>query len=152
MRRSYPASPLTLVLLLVMLTGSRHAVLAKHPTPNIDSIKAHVTADYGKLPLSFEANRGQADPGVKFLARGPASSLLLTDSGAVFAFAGREPSPAEPGVGPSTVSRRRSGTRSPATTTSWHATIRPTSAASSAPTGARTSAPFPTPPSPTRRA
>jgi hypothetical protein len=27
---------------------------------------------YGKLPLSFEANRGQTDSQVKFLSRGPA--------------------------------------------------------------------------------
>src|SRR6266850_5760692 len=28
--------------------------------------------DYGKIPLSFEANLGQADKSVKFLSRGPA--------------------------------------------------------------------------------
>ena len=46
---------------------------------------AHATpsADYGKLPLSFEANQGQSDPQVKFLARGNGYSLFLTDSAAV---------------------------------------------------------------------
>jgi hypothetical protein len=35
------------------------------------------------LPLVFEANRGQAAPGVRFLARGSGYSLLLLDEGAV---------------------------------------------------------------------
>src|SRR5437870_612170 len=38
---------------------------------------------YGKLPMSFEANAGQADPRVKFIARGSASTLFLTSKGAV---------------------------------------------------------------------
>jgi uncharacterized protein (TIGR03437 family) len=36
-----------------------------------------------QLPLVFEANRGQTDPGVRFLARGSGYSLLLRDDGAV---------------------------------------------------------------------
>ncbi len=38
---------------------------------------------YGKLPLSFEKNRGQTDPRVKFLARGSGYSLFLTSTDAV---------------------------------------------------------------------
>ena len=38
---------------------------------------------YGKLPLSFEANRGQTARQVKFLARGPDYSLFLTGDAAV---------------------------------------------------------------------
>ena len=34
---------------------------------------------YGYLPLAFEANRGQTDPRVKFLARGAGYTLFLTD-------------------------------------------------------------------------
>src|ERR1035441_870287 len=44
---------------------------------------ASVQADYGKLPLSFEANQGQPYPQVKFIARGSGYSLFLTDSAAV---------------------------------------------------------------------
>jgi len=44
---------------------------------------------YGKLPLSFEANRGQSDPQVKFLSRGNGYSLFLTDKEAVLAITGR---------------------------------------------------------------
>jgi hypothetical protein len=45
--------------------------------------KLPVVADYGKLPLSFEANQGQADPQVKFLSRGQGYSLFLTPTEAV---------------------------------------------------------------------
>ncbi len=39
--------------------------------------------NYGRLPLSFEVNRGQTDRRVKFLARGQGYGLFLTSSGAV---------------------------------------------------------------------
>jgi hypothetical protein len=35
---------------------------------------------YGKLPLSFEANRGQTDARVKFLSRGIGYTLFLIDN------------------------------------------------------------------------
>jgi Domain of unknown function DUF11/Beta-propeller repeat len=38
-----------------------------------------------KLPLIFEANQGQADPSVKFLARGAGYTLLLDETGAKLA-------------------------------------------------------------------
>lgn len=38
---------------------------------------------YARLPLSFEANQGQTDPQVKFLARGRGYTLFLTSAGAV---------------------------------------------------------------------
>ena len=40
------------------------------------------------LPLSFEPNRGQTDPQVKFLARGSGYGLYLTSDAAVLAFPG----------------------------------------------------------------
>jgi hypothetical protein len=40
---------------------------------------------YGKLPLSFEINKGQTDSKVKFLARGSGYSLFLTSTEAVLA-------------------------------------------------------------------
>ena len=39
---------------------------------------------YGKLPLSFEANQGQSDQRVRFLARGDGYALFLTGDSAVF--------------------------------------------------------------------
>lgn len=43
-----------------------------------------VSSEYGKLPLSFEENVGQADPQVKFLSRGSSYSVFLTEDQAVF--------------------------------------------------------------------
>src|SRR5688572_16608032 len=40
--------------------------------------KARVNRDYGKLPLSFEANQGQRADEVKFFCRGDGYSLFLT--------------------------------------------------------------------------
>jgi len=42
-----------------------------------------VLSDYGRLPLVFEPNEGQADPEIKFLARGRGSTLFLTKREAV---------------------------------------------------------------------
>ncbi|AXC13645.1 Cell surface protein [Acidisarcina polymorpha] len=48
---------------------------------------AAVAANYGKLPLSFEANQGQTDAQVRFLSRGQGYSLFLTDKAAVLSLA-----------------------------------------------------------------
>jgi hypothetical protein len=45
--------------------------------------KALLIRSFGKRPLSFEANRGQTDPTVRFLSRGQGYSLFLTSSEAV---------------------------------------------------------------------
>jgi hypothetical protein len=42
-----------------------------------------LVASYGKLPLSFEANQGQTDARVRFLARGSGYTIFLTDDEAV---------------------------------------------------------------------
>jgi hypothetical protein len=57
-----------------------------------------VSESYGKLPLSFEANRGQTDPKVKFLTRGRGQTIFLTSNAATLVFtkaapkAGNKPS------------------------------------------------------------
>ena len=48
---------------------------------------AQVRETYGQLPLSFEANRGQAIESVNFLARGPGYTLALSPTEAVFVLA-----------------------------------------------------------------
>jgi len=45
--------------------------------------KAHIQNVYGKLPLSFEKNEGQADSKVKFLSQGQGYSLFLTPTESV---------------------------------------------------------------------
>jgi hypothetical protein len=49
---------------------------------------------YGKLPLSFELNRGQTAGPVKFLARGNGYTLFLTNQEAVLSLATSQPKPA----------------------------------------------------------
>jgi hypothetical protein len=48
--------------------------------------QAHLSAAYGQLPLSFEANQGQTDSRVNFLSRGAGYSLYLTPTKAVLSF------------------------------------------------------------------
>jgi len=55
-----------------------------------------VARAYGKLPLSFEANRGQTDSRVKFLSRGAGYTLFLTPREAVLSL--RQPVPGRGGA------------------------------------------------------
>ncbi|MEM7355138.1 MAG: SBBP repeat-containing protein [Acidobacteriota bacterium] len=50
--------------------------------------QARIEAAYGKLPIYFEANHGQAESPVEFLARGLGYSLLLSPEEAVLSNAG----------------------------------------------------------------
>lgn len=50
------------------------------------SVKPSVVQKYGDLPLSFEANQGQANPDVRFLSRGSGYTFFLTPGEAVLAF------------------------------------------------------------------
>jgi hypothetical protein len=52
---------------------------------------SRVRASLGALPLAFEANEGQSDPQVKYMARGNGYTLFLTGSDAVFAVHSRVP-------------------------------------------------------------
>src|SRR6266481_5333244 len=52
--------------------------------------RQRIVANYGQLPLSFEANRGQTNAGVRFISHGSGYSLFLTDSEAVLSL--RDPS------------------------------------------------------------
>jgi hypothetical protein len=61
--------------------SSNPASAAEDSKPSVPVI----AADYGKLPLSFEANEGQTDPQVRFTSKGSGYSLFLTDKEAVLA-------------------------------------------------------------------
>ena len=76
----------------IVFVAAQSSFFGQKPVPSNNSARSHAVESYGKLPLSFEANRGQADPAVRFVAHGADSSLFLTDAGAVFAFSGLEPS------------------------------------------------------------
>jgi hypothetical protein len=55
------------------------------PANVAEARRQQLAASYAELPLGFEANRGQSDPRVKFLARGSGYSLFLTSNEAVLA-------------------------------------------------------------------
>ena len=61
---------------------------AEMPLPDASSPRAlkksHAIRNYQRAPLSFEANQGQTDPSVKYLARGAGYQLHLTSNEAVF--------------------------------------------------------------------
>jgi len=68
---------------------SFHAVLAVSffALPPAAATDARLSESYGKLPLQFEANRGQTHQDVRFLSRGAGYSLYLTASEAVLVLA-----------------------------------------------------------------
>jgi hypothetical protein len=57
-------------------TASDTIPVSKHD----QTTQAQLIEGYGRLPLSFEANRGQVDSQVKFLSRGVGYNLFLTPS------------------------------------------------------------------------
>jgi hypothetical protein len=61
------------------------ATIATHETPKAITKEAHPKPadEYGALPLSFEANRGQTDASVQFVSHGAGYALFLTKSEAV---------------------------------------------------------------------
>ncbi len=75
-----------------MVASPPHAIDAKNMTasPHIagsDVAARARLAAWGNLPLAFEANAGQTDPQVKFVARSAGYTLFLTGDQAVFALA-----------------------------------------------------------------
>ena len=60
--------------------GAAEAVTLAKPDA---ATQARLSEAYGKLPLSFEANQGQADKQVEFLSRGSGYTLFLMPTKAV---------------------------------------------------------------------
>ena len=85
---------------LFVSTESTAHIATRAATPPNVVLKAQVSETYGRLPLSFEANLGQTDPRVKFLARGLGYTLFLTPTEAVLTLTGeRTPELAAPNTG-----------------------------------------------------
>ena len=77
-------SALAALLAAPLLSGRRDA-----PRPAADGARASAARagdTYGRIPLSFEVNRGQTESSVNFLARGAGYTLFLRPTEAVFAF------------------------------------------------------------------
>jgi photosystem II stability/assembly factor-like uncharacterized protein len=76
---------------LLLSTRLMRSSLASESASLPSPTKAEIAGQYGKLPLSFEGNEGQADPQVKFISKGPGYELFLTATGAVLTL--RQPCP-----------------------------------------------------------
>jgi hypothetical protein len=59
------------------------SIATRHAYPYTATRPSTHAADYSRVPVYFEVNRGQAASGVNFLARGPGYSLFLTSTEAV---------------------------------------------------------------------
>jgi hypothetical protein len=71
--------------LILLLAAALSSAASADAGPNDAESRSRLIKAYGRLPLSFEENRGQADSRVKFLSRGSGYSLSLTPNGAVLA-------------------------------------------------------------------
>ena len=60
---------------------------ASQPAAVTPTTRARINASFAALPLAFEANEGQTDPRVKYMARGNGYTLFLTSGDAVLSFA-----------------------------------------------------------------
>jgi beta-propeller repeat-containing protein len=77
------------------LSGAESQPLLPHDPVSPAEARARVKAVYGRLPLSFEENRGQTDSQVRFLSRGEGYRLFVTATETVLVL--RQPSPLTPG-------------------------------------------------------
>jgi hypothetical protein len=64
----------------VFITPSQDS-LRVAPVASPDQSRTEVVNSFGRLPLSFEANKGQTDPRVRFMSRGSGYTLFLTRRG-----------------------------------------------------------------------
>jgi len=82
------------------LRGSRpapRAPIAQKLPQHSSGTGPALAGSFGRLPLSFEANQGQTDQAVKFLARGMGYTLFLTSREAMLSFRGKRRARSEPG-------------------------------------------------------
>jgi hypothetical protein len=81
--RQFQVTLLLTVVVTIAVWGQ--STVQTTPPSKVTTNRASVSANYGKLPLSFEANQGQTNAKVRFLSRGSGYSLFLTDTEAVLA-------------------------------------------------------------------
>src|SRR5258706_7991030 len=101
--------PLVLAAIVTLTAASTGDAPGSSPLP--PAAKQRVIASYGKLPLHFEANQGQTDERVKFLARGSGYGLFLTSTESVLVLHKAEAGRQADGVGPG--GRDPAGSRPP---------------------------------------
>ena len=81
------ATAIALSLLMVSTMVAFVVFIRSEPPGSAPRTIAQAREAFGRLPLSFEANRGQADESINFLARGPGYTLALSPTEAAFALA-----------------------------------------------------------------
>src|SRR5437763_5075876 len=75
-----------------ILSAVLFLTLSIRTSPPPASVHSAVTlkTSFGQLPLSFEANAGQTDPEVRYLARGSGYTIFLTEKDAVIKLQDRQ--------------------------------------------------------------
>src|SRR2546425_11862393 len=90
-----PVIDLLLLALPAFIVPARNRLSAfrspNAPTATQPAHRQTSTEGYGRVPLSFEANQGQADPRAKFISRGSGYTLFLTSDEAVLALRSQKP-------------------------------------------------------------
>ena len=81
---------LGVVALMICIPGTKGLVGAAMLGTLDVPIRTQVSKTYGKLPLSFEVNRGQTVDEVKFLSRGSGYTLFLTAREAILSLSKRD--------------------------------------------------------------
>lgn len=100
------------VLAIGGLTHLRHQrataaqLAATAPAVRADQ-KTRVRENFGALPLAFEANQGQSDPQVKYMARGSGYTVFLTGTETVLALHSSAPASTTPASSPAEAFRQR---------------------------------------------
>ena len=80
--------PRSIIAIVVLFLVAASLGLGSPKLP-LGARKPGATPNYGKLPLSFEANQGQADSRVRFLSRGQGYGVFLTATDAVLTLQSR---------------------------------------------------------------
>jgi hypothetical protein len=81
-KRQVLSSSVLLVPVITMAT-TLHGQSAQLPSASNSTESSKILAGFANLPLSFEANQGQSDPGAKFISRGIGYTLFLNADEAV---------------------------------------------------------------------
>ncbi|HEX7333951.1 MAG TPA: SBBP repeat-containing protein [Pyrinomonadaceae bacterium] len=69
---------------VIIVSANDDNNLPPSPAPSqVTATKTSIAEQFGKLPLSFEINKGQIDESVKFVSHGPGYDLFLTATEAV---------------------------------------------------------------------
>lgn len=85
--------------------------LAAQTLPSAPPRSAQMQAEYGKLPLTFEANQGQTNPQVKFLSHGNGYNVFLTAGGMVLSLGAKQALPGASAADPVTQNSSQPATK-----------------------------------------